>query len=231
MLSPAPIIDVHALMRGLVHELRNPLSAILTASSLLQSAADLDEESAMILGVVEKESRRMNRLWTEFSSFVKPPKAHPETFDIAKMLRELTRELQTEGTLGHHIQVRDELPIQLPVFCDLIQSQQAFQHLFANAAEAMQNGGTLCLHAESDENGVVILLDDSGGGFSHEVIGRVFQPFFSTKPAATGLGLSIANSLLHASGGEISLDNLNTQDPGSAHRGGARIRVHLPRSS
>ncbi|HEX8463105.1 MAG TPA: histidine kinase dimerization/phospho-acceptor domain-containing protein, partial [Abditibacterium sp.] len=62
MSSPASEIDVNALMRGLVHELRNPLSAIITASSLLLPAENMDEEAVMLLDVVQKEARRMNRI-------------------------------------------------------------------------------------------------------------------------------------------------------------------------
>lgn len=232
MLSPAPSIDVHALMRGLVHELRNPLSAILTASSLLKGGQGIDEESAMLLEVVEKESRRMNRILTEFSSFVKPPAAHPEVFDVARTLRELTRALQYDGTLGHHIEVRDELPAHLAVYSDPVQSHQAFHHLFANAAEAMHRGGVLHLHSDGDDRHAIILLDDDGDGFPDD-IESAFQPFFSTKSASTGLGLSIASGLLRASGGEISLHNrpysAPREDAPVGKFAGARVRVHLPR--
>lgn len=235
MLSPAPSIDVHALMRGLVHELRNPLSAILTASSLLKGGEGLDDESAMLLDVVEKESRRMNRILTEFSSFVKPPAPRPETFDVAVLLRELARNLQNSSAPDHPIEVRDDLPAEFSVYGDIVQSEQAFQHLFNNAAEAMPGGGTFHLHTESDEKSAQIFLDDSGGGLPDEVLQRVLQPFFSTKPAATGLGLSIASSLLRASGGEISVHNRFDEPSDTAtaepNRLGTRVCVHLPRGA
>lgn len=229
MLSPAPPIDVHALMRGLVHELRNPLSAILTASSLLQGGEELDEESAMLLDVVGKESRRMNRILTEFSSFVKPPTAHPEIFDVARSLRELARELQTDGTLNPNIEVRDELPAELMVCGDIVQSEQAFTHLLVNAGQAMPGGGTLHLHTDGGEQTAHIFLDDSGAGLSPGELQRVFQPFFSTKPAATGLGLSIADALLRASGGQVCIHN-RISHCGEPKTLGASVIVHLPRA-
>lgn len=233
MLPTVPHIDVQALMRGLVHELRNPLSAILTASSLLKTGRGDDEESEMLLDVVEKESRRMNRILTEFSSFVKPPAARPETFDVAQTLRGLTREMRKDGTLGGNIEVRDELPAELPVYSDPSHSHQAFQHLFTNAAEAMPEGGTLHLHVEGDAQTAIIVFDDTGAGFPAETLDRALQPFFSTKAASTGLGLSIASSLLRASGGEIKVHN-RVQNPAIARNGdgtGASVRVHLPRGA
>ncbi len=243
MLSPVPNIDVNALMRGLVHELRNPLSAILTASSLLQSGEGVDEESAMLLDVVQKESRRMNRILTEFSSFVKPPQSHPEAFDIAKTLRDITRDMQKEEALPPHIEVRDELPPRLMVLADPVQSYQAFHHIFINAVQAMGSGGTLVLHARYESEDAVIVLEDNGVGLSEKALERAFQPFFSTKAAATGLGLSIACGLVMASHGSIFVENRDlTCDKKSAIQEdsssetlpskvpGACVRVHLPRA-
>ncbi len=227
---PAPSIDVHALMRGLVHELRNPLAAILTASNLLQGAPGLDEESAMLLEIVSKESRRMNRIMTEFASFVKTPAAHPEDFDIARTLRRLIEVMRRDDTLPHPIEVRDDLPAQLHTHADPVLTEQAFHHLFNNAIEAMPGGGTLHLHARSNDPHVAVFLDDSGAGLPDDSLEIAFQPFFSTKPAATGLGLSIAEALIRASGGQISLHH-RPDDAAlySTATRGARVRVDLPR--
>lgn len=241
MPSSIPNIDVHAMMRGLVHELRNPLSAILTASSLLESGQSVDEETTMLLDVIKKESQRMNRILTEFSLFVKPPLSHPENFDIAKVLRGLLHEMQTTGALDSSIQLRDELPANLLVFADPVQSYQAFQHLLNNAAQSMEKGGVLTLHTKASQQNesnlsneresVVIFLEDEGAGLSETALERAFQPFFSTKPAATGLGLSIACELLGASGGGVLVENRDFNrencDSGQPATLGARVRVHL----
>lgn len=217
-----PEIDVHALMRGLVHELRNPLSAVLTASTLLQGGDDVDEETVMLLDVVQKESRRMNRILTEFSSFVKPPQARPEAFDLAHLLRSLAAELQREDVLTQRIALHDELPAILAVHADATQTRQALHHVLSNAAEAMEHGGALHLSAQVEGSRVWVCVDDSGEGLSEGALQHAFQPFFSTKPASTGLGLSIARSLLRASHGDLILQNRHSQEHG------VRVEVHLP---
>ena len=233
-MSPsAPEIDVNALMRGLVHELRNPLSAILTAATLLRPAENidenLDEESAMLLEVVEKEARRMNRILTEFSSFVKPPAPHVASFDLALLVREVARELQKETAFGAHISIHDSLPSQLHVYGDSIQTAQALRHVLFNAAEAMERGGTLRFSARIEGEKTTICIEDSGAGLHQNALEQAFQPFFSTKPAATGLGLSIARGLIRAEGGDLQLENL---DENAAHlegeHSGARVMIHLP---
>lgn len=228
MSSPASDIDVNALMRGLVHELRNPLSAILTASTLLLPNQSLDEESEMLLGVVQKEARRMNRILTEFSSFVKPPQPYIEDFDLARLVREVVQQLQKEGVFEAHITVHDELPPCVWARGDVLQTSQVLRHVLTNATESMEDGGELRFTLCEPER-PSICIEDSGAGLVHGASEKAFQPFFSTKPASTGLGLSISRGLLRAFGGDLQLENLETDSAESDGRpSGARVRIDLP---
>ncbi len=214
-------IDVQALMRGLVHELRNPLSAVLTASSLVQGGPDADEETAMLLEVIQKESRRMNRILTEFSHFVKPPKPQIETFDLGALVCEVAAALHRDGAFeGVKIHKRMERPVI--VNGDPAQAEAALRHVLENAAQALKEGGSLQMWSEEDGNQGCVLIEDSGGELHADVLQHAFQPFFSTKPAATGLGLSIARTTLLAMGGDITLE---------AGDKGARLRLCLPMAS
>ena len=205
-------------MRGLVHELRNPLSAVLTAGSLVQGGADVDEETAMLLDVIQKEARRMNRILTEFSHFVKPPRPNLETFDLGALVCGVATSLEKEGAFeGVEISHRMKRPVM--VIGDPAQTEQALQHILENAAQVLQGGGTLQLWAETDGDQGCVLIEDSGGQVSDTIMEHAFQPFFSTKPAATGLGLSIARITILAMGGDITLESGEQ---------GARLRLCLP---
>ena len=205
-------------MRGLVHELRNPLSAVLTAGSLVQGGADVDEETAMLLGVIQKEARRMNRILTEFSHFVKPPKPNLENFDLGALVCSVATSLEREGAFdGVEISHRMERPVM--VIGDPAQTEQALQHILENAAQVLEHGGSMQLWAETDGNQGCVLIEDSGGALSANVMEHAFQPFFSTKPAATGLGLSIARITILAMNGDITLES---------GKQGARLRLCLP---
>ncbi len=205
-------------MRGLVHELRNPLSAVLTAGSLVQSSPDVDEETAMLLDVIQKEARRMNRILTEFSHFVKPPKPNLENFDLGALVCGVASSLERDGAFeGVEINHRMERPIM--VVGDPTQTEQALQHILENAAQVLGGRGLLQLWAETDGNQGCVLIEDSGGVLSANVMEHAFQPFFSTKPAATGLGLSIARITIMAMEGDITLESGEQ---------GARLRLCLP---
>jgi signal transduction histidine kinase len=230
--SVAPIeleqfnIDVQGLMRGLVHELRNPLSAILTAASLLGESATLkqsvllDEESVMLLDVVNKEAKRMNSILSEFSYFVKPPVSNAEPFDVAQTLRNIVAQLCEEGTLVG-VKIRDYLPESLTIFADENQIKVALTQVLQNSAEELNNNGELTFESDQNNHRTTICISDSGRGLSEEALEKAFQPFFSHKPASTGLGLSLARGAIRSSGGEITLKNRD----GSK---GARISIMLP---
>jgi signal transduction histidine kinase len=213
-------IDVQALMRGLVHELRNPLSAILTASSLLPGAPGLDEETEMLLDVVTKEARRMNRILTEFSTFAKPPKPHLETLDVAHIARELS---QGEVRAEQSIVLRDELPPHLWAITDAHLTVQALQNILENAREALPGGGTIRLTGGHRGQHVWLSIGDSGDGLSDQSLASAFQPFYSNKGASTGLGLSIARVAMRAAGGECRIENTPRGAPN-----GAIVTLELP---
>ncbi len=211
-------IDVQALMRGLVHELRNPLSAILTASSLVQGNPDADEETTMLLEVIQKESRRMNSILTEFSHFVKPPQPNIKALDFGALAHGVVGTLQGEGALAG-VEVQRDLERQLGVAGDPAHTAGALRHVLQNAAQALQDGGYLLLHLEEIDGMGCIVVEDSGGEVPPEVVLQAFQPFFSTKPAATGLGLSIARATLRAAQGDVTFENGER---------GARVKLCLP---
>lgn len=199
-------IDVQALMRGLVHELRNPLSAILTASSLLEGQSQIDEEGAMLLDVVTKESKRMNRILTEFSHFVKPPKPHAETFDLALLTREVVDEMSRDGSVSGS-EIVDSLPASIMAWGDAHHVGVAIRHIIHNAAESVDAGGSIELSASHKDDMVSLAIEDNGPGLPGDAAHQAFQPFFSTKPSSTGLGLPIARMTLRASGGDVTVEN------------------------
>ena len=208
-------------MRGLVHELRNPLSAVLTASSLVQGGADVDEETAMLLEVMQKEARRMNRILTEFSHFVKPPLPQIETFDLGALLCQVAASLHGEGAF-EDVEISKKMERPVMVLGDPTQTEAALRHILENSSQALAQGGSLQIWSEEDDDQGCVYVEDSGGVPSDDVLANAFQPFFSTKPTSTGLGLSIARITLLAMHGDVTIEK------GAQ---GARLRLCLPMAS
>lgn len=229
-------IEVQTLSRGVAHELRNPLAAIVTAAGLLQDDPNASEETLMLLGVIRKESHRMNRILTEFSAYVKPRPPQPAPFNIAEAVRQEARDLLQERRDGvAPIEIEDRLPPSLHVLADEEHLREVVRHVLRNANEAMHQGGSLCLEAEPEDETVLLRLSDSGSGLSPEALERAFQPFFSSRSQSTGLGLSIARTAVEASGGRIWIENIAPENPDSystsSRQGrsrGARVFIELP---
>lgn len=217
--------DINALVRGMAHEIRNPLSAILTAVDLVQDAPGVDEETALLLDVVRKEARRMNRILTEFGAYVKPPNPQPDAFDLMHAARNAVETLRRER--DSELSFQDDLPAQAMVCADETQIRQALERVLQNAVDAMPQGGKLRLTSEADDDSVTLCIEDSGPGFSPESLEHAFQPFYSTKPSDTGLGLSITRAVIEAAGGRIWIENSLSAADHQGH-GGARVCLELP---
>ena len=227
--APQRTIEVQALARGVVHELRNPLAAIVTAAGLLQDD-DTSEETQMLLGVIAKESRRMNRILTEFAAYVKPRPPQRTDFDAAQVLREETRAVLKARTLNPvEVKIDDHLPPQVRVHADEEQFRQVIGHVIHNALEAMSEGGTIKLMGDIHTGKVHLCIGDDGPGLSGAAMELAFQPFFSSKSQSTGLGLSIARSAIEASGGRIWIENEGDSES-CRELEGARIVIELPRA-
>lgn len=222
--------ELEMMLRGLLHELRNPLSSIITASTLLQDGAvpgavEIGDEGQMLLEVIKKESLRLNHILTEFANYIKIPPPAPRHFDLSVTTNEVIKAQQTAGVLPPEIHIENRLPASCMVNADENQIRKALQHLLENAAEEMPAGGHLLLSPLDNNRSttVGVCLSDSGKGFSSESRERAFQPFYSTKSHSIGLGLSAVRSIIEGVGGRVWIE-----DDGSG-ADATRICFELPR--
>ncbi len=229
--APQRTIEVQALARGVVHELRNPLAAIVTAAGLLQDDGDeTSDETQMLLSVIAKESKRMNRILTEFAAYVKPRPPQRTNFNAAEVLREETRAVLHARTLNPvEVNIDDQLPETILTNADEEQFRQVVGQVVHNALEAMSEGGTIKLMGETHPDKIHLCIGDNGPGLSGEAMEMAFQPFFSSKSQSTGLGLSIARSAIEASGGRIWIET-EGESESCTELNGARIVIELPRA-
>ncbi len=207
----ARLDSVSRMAAGAAHEINNPLAVISGRAQLLLSrAADPDQVQA--LETIVQQSRRVSRVITDLMQFARPeaPKFAPLSLSQILHQAHLT---QADRLKEAGIRVVEDYAAGLPlVEADRLQMMQVFTHLITNAIQAMPDGGLLTLRVKAGMHtpSVVVQIIDSGSGIMPEHMDRVFEPFFSGRPmgqAGTGLGLSVAHSIVERHLGTINLQS------------------------
>jgi two-component system sensor histidine kinase PilS (NtrC family) len=212
---------VGELSAGIAHEIRNPLAAIAGSVQVLKKSAALNPQEQRLMSIILKESDRLNKSIADFLRFVKPQEKRPAQFDIATTLAETLDLLRNSPELGagHTI----EHGISPPVFTivgDADQIRQVFWNIARNAFQAMPGGGTLLVTTEVIGDRYNIIFSDNGRGMNDADQRRLFQPFRTSFPSGTGLGMAISYRIVQEHGGRI--------DVTSREGAGTAITVSLP---
>ncbi len=191
---------------GVAHDLNNPLAVIgAHAQLLLRRAADPD--SAAQLREILDSVERCRRIVGDVLGFVRRQPRVRGVVEAGTVLR-ATFSLRERHLLTGGIRASLELPdVALPVFGDGGQLQQVFLNLLINAEQALRDGGrTLRIAAAPDDDAAAITFFNDGPPIPPDALPRIWEPFFTTKPAdeGTGLGLAISRRIIHEHGGEIA---------------------------
>ncbi|MDO8644913.1 MAG: ATP-binding protein [bacterium] len=202
---------------GLAHEIRNPLSGIKGAAQLL-SRQNQKPESQKYLDIILKETERVNQLIKELLNFTKPNSRELQAVNIHQLLNSILK-LQEETLEKNGIELIREYDPSLPaVWGDEDRLTQAFLNFIKNSLEAMPHGGRLTLHSRMasdyrirEGNQVIqmiaVEIRDTGCGIPEEDLDKIFSPFFTRKRSGCGLGLSIAQKILHEQGGTVQVQS------------------------
>lgn len=189
------------LAASVVHEVNNPISAVLNLSMYLQRILGEDgvppdrlDAFRRHLGQISDETARAGRIVTDLLSFSRrstPQRAPADLNDVMERAVSLVRH---RGELESIRIVTEPHPSLPPVSCDHAQIEQVVVNLLLNALEAIEGSGTVVLRTgvEPETDSVVLQVQDDGPGIAQEHIGRIFDPFFSTKEGEKGVGLGLA---------------------------------------
>jgi len=214
------------LAAGVAHEIGNPLNSLNIHLQLLERRArklpqKLRKEFEVSLGVARGEVSRLDHIITQFLRAIRPQALETRREDLNVLVRESAAFLEPE-LKDRDVLLDLELDDKLPsIEVDRDQLKQAFYNVIRNSLQAMKAGGFLRIRTGLDETHYFVSFADTGGGISAENMGRVFQPYFSTKAAGTGLGLLIVRRIVRAHGGEVAIE--------SAEGKGLTLTIRLPR--
>jgi signal transduction histidine kinase len=197
------------LAAGMAHEIRNPLAAILNATALLTDDTDLTpNERASTLAALRTETRRLNRILSDFLQFARPQQARRAPGDIREVVQHVSSLIRGDRSRAPRVDVRVAVDPTVPRFAfDRDQVIQVLWNIALNAVEAMNGRGRLSLEVNRKNGDVALSVSDTGAGIAAENLPRVFEPFYTGKPNGSGLGLTIAERIVGAHGGRIEIDS------------------------
>jgi len=192
------------LSAGLAHEIRNPLASIEGAAAVLLREPPSEERRIEFLQIIQKESRRLNRLLTNFLNFAKPREPEFKSIRVEHVLDSVIA-LSEHAIRLNQIAFRKEVADGLTELeCDSEQVTQILLNLTINAIQAMPDGGEIVLSAHRQDSNAVIEVRDQGLGIGEADLEKIFDPFFTTKESGTGLGLPVAHQIAARQGGVLT---------------------------
>jgi C4-dicarboxylate-specific signal transduction histidine kinase len=202
------IATLGELAASIAHETNQPLGAMVNnaGACLRWLAANNMEEARRSAELIRADGHRAAEIIQRIRSFAKKTPPQKDWIDINQSIREVIALARSE-LQRHNVSLGTQLSSDVALaFADRIQLQQVILNLVMNAVEAMSENGPqeLLIRTDSDVSGAIaVSVRDSGPGVSPENIGRLFTPFFTTKPQGMGMGLAICRSIVEAHGGRL----------------------------
>ncbi len=194
------LAGVGELAAGLAHEIRNPLASIGGASQMLHESGGLPAESHTLLDIIERESTRLNGLITEFLEFAGPMSREVKTVDLTALVERIAGAVRPGEAREKGVSVEIRGNSQLFVEGDAEQLTQVLWNLLRNAIQATPTGGRVTIdlfpQVRHGERFAVLTVSDNGTGIAPGVLGKIYNPFFTTKEGGTGLGLAISQRIV-----------------------------------
>jgi PAS domain S-box-containing protein len=209
------------LTRGVAHEVKNPINAIVLHLHLLQNKLQqIDPSTRRHMDIIGSEIHRLDRVVQILVDFTRPRDLKLEEVDFRKLLEDVAS-LAAPDAEQHGVTIVRNLPDQpLGVKVDADFMKQAVLNIVINGVQAMAEGGKLTIATRREEGAVVTEIRDTGGGIPKEVQEKIFELYFTTKKEGSGIGLAQTYQIMQWHYGSIDFESIDGE--------GTTFRLRIP---
>ncbi|MCX7765846.1 MAG: ATP-binding protein, partial [Candidatus Sumerlaeia bacterium] len=210
LLQAEKMASLGKLAAGVAHEINNPMTAILTNSSLLLEELSPDDPRREDVETIVNETMRCRKIVRALLDFARQTKPEKKLINPNLIIERCISLVENQASFRNIKIIKDLDPTLPEIMLDIDQFQQVIINILINAAEAMDtSGGKITIQTKFDKqrNTILISIADTGSGIPEEHLPRLFDPFFTTKEHGTGLGLAISYGIIERHGGKIEVSS------------------------
>ncbi|HSP17006.1 MAG TPA: HAMP domain-containing sensor histidine kinase [Thermoanaerobaculia bacterium] len=194
-----------ALARALIHRFQSVLAGIQPHAEVIKRAGKNNERILGAATQIEIALRRARSMMSEVSELSRPAALDIEPFEVTGWFDMLRRDVQP--LLTNPLQLTFEAAPDLVVSGDREELTRAVVNLVNNAAESMPQGGAIAVTARAVADGIEVAIADDGTGIAEEILPHIFEPLFTTRRNASGLGLAVVQRIVEGHGGTVRIES------------------------
>lgn len=207
------LAKIGELVGGIAHELRNPLQIIKNSASLIELVINKEktepEKIIQYLKMIHREAEVANRIITNILLLAQENRPNCESVIVPKLFDAILVRFPLPENIRFSLKIPEFTP---SLFVDPEQITIAILNIITNACQAMPQGGKIEVSIEIKDQSLLLRITDTGPGIPKDIIGKIFEPLFTTKKGGLGLGLAIAKRLVEANAGQITVESVEKKE-------------------
>ncbi len=199
--------SISSLAAGVAHEIRNPLSSIKGFAVYLKERLSADAEDKKTADIIIEEVERLNRVISQLIEFARPLELKKEKTLFLDLIKHAIKLISAEAQ-KNQITISTNMKYDAPLIeVDPDKIKQVLLNIFLNSLAAMKKGGQLDITFVPEKENLCVVVSDTGIGIDKMELPLIYDPYFTSKPEGTGLGLAVVQKIMEAHGGEIMVES------------------------
>lgn len=198
---------IGSLAAGVAHEIRNPLSSIRGFAVYFKQKLSGNTDDEQTADIMIAETERLNRVISQLIEFARPLTLKKEKTGLGAVVAQTVKLIDAEAS-KQNVRIEVQAPENLPeVDIDSDKIKQVLLNIFLNALAAMPGGGRLSVELSQTHDALEAVVSDTGTGIDEKNLPRIYDPYFTSKPAGTGLGLAVVQKIMEAHGAFLQIES------------------------